>query len=103
MSPTRIATLDGVWELLPMIVLRPTDDASERMGFTIELDDVDRIIGMADNQPDIDQYGFTIHMGGDPDDQIEVPPGEPTRNAVAAMRWFQDAIDAAGPMPATNE
>lgn len=105
MSTTRIATLDGVWELQPMIVLRP-QQPSDRFGFTIELDDVDRLITMADQEPDLEESGFTIKMGatpGLPDEHIEIPPGEPSRNAIAALRWFQDAIDGAGPMPATNE
>lgn len=100
MKATRIATLDGVWEVRPIIVFRPTTQ-EEQTGYTVELDDVDRLIAMADNHPQLDEYGFTIHMGGEPEDNIEVPPGEPTINLIAALRWFRDALADAGPMPAS--
>lgn len=102
MSVTRCATLDGTWELVPVIILQPVD--AEGLSFTIQPDDVAHLLTMIDDEPGITEDGFQVRMRGVDDGQeqvVEFPPGEPARNAVAALRWFADAIHAAGPMPAT--
>lgn len=112
MSVTRLATLDGVWELHPMLVLQRCDgDEVEGVtfvhGYTLSFTDVIKLVEMIDDEPGIENDGFKVNMGRVSDEEdptiVEFPPGEPSRNAIAALRWYADAMIAAGPMPATTE
>ncbi len=94
-----MATLDGTWELHPMIVLQPVEP-HVGTGFTITFDDCLALLELVDDEPGVEEDGFIINMG-DGEQIVEFPPGEPARNAVAALRWFADAMRNAGPMPAT--
>jgi hypothetical protein len=102
-SATRVATLDGTWELAPVMVLQLVG-ADPWVGFQITHDDVQVLIDLIDDEPDIEDCGFSVVINTSADGSqeiIELPPGEPSRNAIAALRWFNAAIMAAGPMPAT--
>lgn len=113
MKVTRLATLDGVWELHPMLVLQRADiddvanETTMIHGYTLSSADVITLVGMIDDEPGIEQDGFKINMGrgyeGDSPTIVEFPPGEPSRNAVAALRWYASALAEAGPMPGSSE
>lgn len=95
-----MATLDGTWELHPMIVLQPVEP-HRGQGFTITFEDVEALLELVDNEPGVADDGFMIVMG-EREQIVEFPPGEPAHNAVAALRWFARAMRDAGPMPATS-
>lgn len=98
---TCMATLDGSWELHPMLVLQPVDP-HEGHGFSLSYLDVIRLIKAIDDNEGIEEDGFRIQITEISESAcVEFPPGEPARNAVAAMRWYANALRAAGPMPAT--
>ncbi len=107
MTATRMATLDGTWELHPMIVLQPVEP-HRGIGFTINYEDVIHLLELIDEEgPGIENDGFVINLGitdGDTIERgiVELPPGEPARNAIAAFRWFAEALTKAGPMPYTG-
>lgn len=110
MNVTRVATLDGTWELRPVLVLalaEDDDDGRDTVGYTLSYLDVIKLVDMIDEEPGIEAEGFMIKTGR-PDGPkvnatiVEFPPGEPSANAVAALRWYAAAIGNAGPMPATD-
>lgn len=98
---TRLATLDGTWELHPMLALEPVDP-NQGTGFTVKHADVAALLDKINNHPGLEDDGFKVTLDDTDPTTIEFPPGEPARNVIAALRWFSDAIHAAGPMPATH-
>jgi hypothetical protein len=109
---TKLATLDGTWEMHPMLVLQRADiedvegETTLIHGYTLSFIDVIKLVEMIDDEPGIEEDGFKVNMGrgfeGDTNTIVEFPPGEPARNAVAALRWYATAMRNAGPMPATT-
>lgn len=87
--------------MVPTLILQP--EGQNDTGYTIGMEDVAKLVAMADSEPDLEVLGFTVNMGLTDETQcaIEVPPGEPARNFIAAVRWFHAALTLAGPMPAT--
>jgi hypothetical protein len=105
MTATRMATLDGTWELHPMIVLQPVEPHTG-LGFTINYEDIRELLAAVEDDPTVIETGFRISLGTeathDEHGTVEFPPGEPARNAIAALRWYHQALAAAGPMPYTT-
>lgn len=104
MTATRMATLDGTWEMHPMMVLQPVEPHTG-VGFTINYEDIIDLLHAVADDPSVIETGFRVTLGSpeipDENGTIEFPPGEPARNALAALHWYYNALMAAGPMPYT--
>jgi hypothetical protein len=105
-TPTTIAaTLDGAFAIVPMLVFHGVDNNNRAQTVQLSREIVVNFVRCMDEDIEDGETAscqITVESPDGTEIVAEIPPGEPLRNVRAAMQWWLDALDAAGPMPYTT-